>query len=66
VGQPAWDNRATFDTPQELLDELKSTAFRDQTHTSSLPAVACNKQPAQPSLGRIPEMTDYTHIYANP
>jgi virulence factor Mce-like protein len=66
VGHPEWDNRATFDTPQELLNELKSTAFRDQTNTSTLPAVACNKQPAQPSLGRIPEMTDYTHIYANP
>jgi phospholipid/cholesterol/gamma-HCH transport system substrate-binding protein len=66
VGQPVWDNRATFDTPQELLDELKSTAFRDQTSTASLPAVPCNKQPAQPSLGQIPELTDYTHVYANP
>jgi phospholipid/cholesterol/gamma-HCH transport system substrate-binding protein len=66
VGNPAWDNRATFDTPQEMLDELKSTAFRDQTNTSTLPSPACNKQPAQPSLGQIPELTDYTHVYANP
>jgi phospholipid/cholesterol/gamma-HCH transport system substrate-binding protein len=66
VGHPEWDNRATFDTPQEMLDELKSTAFRDQTSTATLPRVACNKQPAQPSLGRIPELSDYTHVYANP
>ncbi len=66
VGHPEWDNRATFDTPQQLLDELKSTAFRDQTSTSSLPAVACRKQAAQPSLGQIPELTDFTHVYANP
>jgi virulence factor Mce-like protein len=66
VGHPEWDNRATFDTPQQLLDELKSTAFAGQTNSSSLPTPPCNKQPAQPSLGRIPEMTDYTHVYANP
>jgi virulence factor Mce-like protein len=66
VGNPVWDNRATFDTPQEMLNELKSTAFRDQTSTSSLPAVACRKQAAQPSLGQIPELTDFTHVYANP
>jgi phospholipid/cholesterol/gamma-HCH transport system substrate-binding protein len=66
VGHPEWDNRATFDTPQEMLDELKSTAFRDQTSTSTLPAVACRQQAAQPSLGQIPEMTNFTHVYANP
>jgi phospholipid/cholesterol/gamma-HCH transport system substrate-binding protein len=66
VGVPAWDNRATFDTPQELLDELKETAFRNQTSSASLPAVACNKQPTQPSLGQVPELTDFTHVYANP
>jgi virulence factor Mce-like protein len=66
VGHPEWDNRATFDTPQQMLDELKTTAFRDQTNTSSLPAPPCKKQPLQPSLGQIPEMTDYMHVYANP
>jgi phospholipid/cholesterol/gamma-HCH transport system substrate-binding protein len=66
VGNPFWDNRATFDTPQELLDELKSTAFRSQTDTTTLPAVPCKKQPPQPSIGQVSESTDYTHIYANP
>ena len=44
----------------------KTTAFRDQTSSSTLPAVPCIKQPAQPSLGQIVEMSDYTHVYANP
>jgi phospholipid/cholesterol/gamma-HCH transport system substrate-binding protein len=66
VGLPVWDNRATFDTPQEMLNELKETAFRDQANTSSLPAVGCNKQPAQPSVGQIPELSDFIHVYANP
>jgi virulence factor Mce-like protein len=66
TGNPNFANRATFDTPQEMLDELKNTAFRDQPDTSTLPAAACNKQPPQPSLGRIPELSDYTHVYANP
>jgi phospholipid/cholesterol/gamma-HCH transport system substrate-binding protein len=66
TGSTDFSNRATFDTAQQLLDEIKSTAFRDQTDSSSIPAPACVKQPAQPSLGQIPELTDYTHVYANP
>jgi phospholipid/cholesterol/gamma-HCH transport system substrate-binding protein len=66
TSSPFFANRATFDTPQEMLDELKTTAFRDQTNSASLPSPACSKQPAQPSLGQVPEMTDYTHVYANP
>jgi virulence factor Mce-like protein len=66
TGNPNFANRSTFDSPQELLDELKSTAFRSQTDSSTLPAVPCTKQPAQPSLGQVSESTDYTHVYANP
>ena len=66
TASPFFSNRATFDTPQQMLDELKSTAFRSQTNSSALPAPACTKQPAQPSIGQIAEMSDYTHVYANP
>jgi phospholipid/cholesterol/gamma-HCH transport system substrate-binding protein len=66
TGDPAFADRATFDTPQELLDQIKGSAFRNQTSTASLPAPPCIDQPAQPSLGQIPELTDYTHVYANP
>jgi phospholipid/cholesterol/gamma-HCH transport system substrate-binding protein len=63
---PDFADRATFDTPQELLDQIKATAFRNQTNTASLPAPPCIDQPAQPSLGQIAEFSDYTHVYANP
>jgi phospholipid/cholesterol/gamma-HCH transport system substrate-binding protein len=66
TGSPNFSRRATFDTAQELFDELKSTAFAGKTSTTALPTPACRKQPQQPSIGRIPELSDYTHIYANP
>jgi hypothetical protein len=66
TSSPFFSNRATFDTAQQLLDEIKTTAFRDQTNSADLPSPACSKQPAQPSLGRVPELSDYTHVYANP
>jgi virulence factor Mce-like protein len=66
TGNPAFADRTTFDTPQQLLDQIKSSAFRGQTSTSSLGSPACTKQPPQPSLGQIPELSDYTHVYANP
>jgi phospholipid/cholesterol/gamma-HCH transport system substrate-binding protein len=66
TSSPFFANRATFDTPQQLLDEIKTSAFRDQTSSSTLPTPACTKQPQQPSLGQVTEMSDYTHVYANP
>jgi phospholipid/cholesterol/gamma-HCH transport system substrate-binding protein len=66
TGNPSFSNRATFDTAQQMLDELKATAFGGKTNSSALPSPACSKQAAQPSLGRVPEMSDYTHVYANP
>jgi len=66
TGSTNFSNRATFDTAQQLLDQIKSSAFRDQNSSSTLPSPPCLKQPQQPSLGQIPEMSDYTHVYANP
>jgi phospholipid/cholesterol/gamma-HCH transport system substrate-binding protein len=63
---PFFANRATFDTPQELLDSIKQFPFGDQTSTASLPTPECTRQAQQPSLGQIAEMSDYTHVYANP
>jgi phospholipid/cholesterol/gamma-HCH transport system substrate-binding protein len=63
---PFFSNRATFDTPQQLLDAIKMFPFREQTSTASLPTPPCTKQAPQPSLGQIQELTDYTHVYANP
>ena len=66
TGNPFFSNRATFDTPQQLLDTIKKFPFSTQTTTSALPAPACTKQAQQPSIGQIAEMSDYTHVYANP
>jgi phospholipid/cholesterol/gamma-HCH transport system substrate-binding protein len=65
-GSDVFTNRATFDTPQQILDELKKWPFAGQNTSAGLPAPPCTKQPAQPSLGRVSESTDYTHVYANP
>ena len=66
TGDPNFSNRATFDTPQDLLDELKKFPFAGHDSTASLPSPPCGKQAPQPSIGRIPELSDYTHVYANP
>jgi phospholipid/cholesterol/gamma-HCH transport system substrate-binding protein len=66
TGNPFFSNRATFDPPQQILDEIKQFAFTGQNTTVGLPQPPCRKQPAQPSLGQVSESTDYTHVYANP
>jgi phospholipid/cholesterol/gamma-HCH transport system substrate-binding protein len=64
LGSTNFSNRAYFtDTPQQILDEIKKFAFTGQNTSVGLPSPACNKQAAQPSLGQIPELTDYTHVY---
>ena len=66
TGNPNFANRATFDSPEEVLAFVKQFAFRDEPGTASLPSPACRKQPPQASLGRVSEGTDYTHVYADP
>jgi phospholipid/cholesterol/gamma-HCH transport system substrate-binding protein len=66
TSDPNFANRATFDTPDQLLDSIKKFPFGGLDSTSGLPAPPCGKQPPQPSIGRITEMSDYTHVYANP
>ncbi|MDX6607052.1 MAG: phospholipid/cholesterol/gamma-HCH transport system substrate-binding protein [Solirubrobacterales bacterium] len=66
TSSPFFSNRATFDTPQQILDELKQFPFTGQNTSAGLPAPACTKQAQQPSLGQVSESSDYTHVYANP
>ena len=69
TGNPFFSNRATFDTPQEILDAIKQFAFAGQnpsTTAGAFPSPGCTKSPLQPSIGQISESTDYTHVYANP
>ena len=69
TGNPFFSNRATFDTPQEILDAIKQFAFAGvspSTTAGSFPSPACTAQGTQPSIGQVSESTKYTHIYANP
>ncbi|MDP9227657.1 MAG: hypothetical protein M3M99_01230, partial [Actinomycetota bacterium] len=63
----AWIPRATYSTPAELFDLLKANAFNGVANLSSDDAATppCNKQAPQPSIGEIPELTDYLHVYQN-
>jgi phospholipid/cholesterol/gamma-HCH transport system substrate-binding protein len=60
---PDFAARAVRDTPQQVFDTLKLFAFNDKLSTANVSAPPCNKQPPQQSIGQIPEMTDYLHVY---
>jgi virulence factor Mce-like protein len=49
--------------PGDLFDRLKKYAFADKLSTSDVPAPPCTKQPPLSSIGMIPELTDYQHVY---
>jgi phospholipid/cholesterol/gamma-HCH transport system substrate-binding protein len=52
-----------FTNPQAIFDSLKLFAFNDQFSTSNVAAPPCVKQAPQPSIGQVPELTDYLHVY---
>ena len=60
---PDFSARATLDTPENLFNTLKLFAFTDVLSTAAVPAPPCSKQGAQPSIGQVPELTDYLHVY---
>jgi hypothetical protein len=54
--------------PADLFDRLKLYAFDNLLDTAdpAFPAPPCVQQPGQASIGAIPEVTTYPHVYANP
>jgi hypothetical protein len=60
---PAFASRITLGTPQEIFNSMKLYGFNDALSTAGVSAPPCVKQAPQPSIGQIPEMTDYPHIY---
>jgi virulence factor Mce-like protein len=66
---PNFIPRAYFiDTPQDLFDNINKWAFRNAAGnpvpgTGTVARPPCNKQAPQPSIGQIPELTDYPHVY---
>ncbi len=62
---PDFSARATLGTAQDMFDTLKLLAFNDAPSTAGVSAPACTKQGPQPSIGQVPELTDYLHVYQN-
>jgi phospholipid/cholesterol/gamma-HCH transport system substrate-binding protein len=60
---PDFSARATLTTPEDLFNTLKRFAFTDALSTASVPAPPCSKQGPQSSIGQVPELTDYLHVY---
>jgi len=47
----------------DLFGRIKTFAFAGQDSTTTLPAPPCDKQAKYASLGSIPELTDYLHVW---
>jgi phospholipid/cholesterol/gamma-HCH transport system substrate-binding protein len=60
---PDFAARATVTTPQVLFDTLTQFGFNNTLSTGTVAAPPCVKQGPQPSIGQIPELTDYLHVY---
>ncbi len=53
-------------TAQDLFNRLEHFGWNDQTSSNATAAPPCANQGAQSSIGQIPEMTDYLHVYSSP
>jgi phospholipid/cholesterol/gamma-HCH transport system substrate-binding protein len=60
---PDFAARATLSTPDQIFDALKLYGFNDALSTANVAAPPCVKQGPQPSIGQVPELTDYLHVY---
>jgi phospholipid/cholesterol/gamma-HCH transport system substrate-binding protein len=47
----------------DLFNRLKLYAFGNANSTNAIPRPACNKQAPFASIGDIPELSDYLHVY---
>ena len=50
--------------PADTFDRIQQFAFAGETSTANLPRPACGKQGPYSSIGSIPELTDYLHVWA--
>ena len=49
--------------PPAFFTQVKHFVYLDQNDTSTLPAPGCSQQAQFQSIGKIPELTDYLHVY---
>jgi phospholipid/cholesterol/gamma-HCH transport system substrate-binding protein len=64
---PVFTNRfpAPIDTT-DLFNRIKHFGFNDGTSSATTAAPPCTNQGPLASIGQIPEMTDYLHVYSSP
>jgi virulence factor Mce-like protein len=67
---PNFSNRATLpgETGTTLFNNLRDLAFGgvNRTDAPGFPTQPCIVQGPQQSIGQIPELTDYLHVYSQP
>jgi phospholipid/cholesterol/gamma-HCH transport system substrate-binding protein len=63
LADTGFTNRATLGSASELFEVMKLFAFKDASSTAGVPAPPCVKQGPQRSIGQVPELTDYLHVY---
>ena len=56
-------NPALDSTPTDLIDRINEFAFSDTANTATTLRVPCTQQPPVSSIGEVPEVTDYLHVY---
>jgi phospholipid/cholesterol/gamma-HCH transport system substrate-binding protein len=56
-------NPVLLNTPAQLFQQIQDFAFGGGATTAGTPRVACTQQAAVSSIGQVPEVTDYLHVY---
>ena len=56
-------NTALDSTPADLFQRIQNFAFGGGLTTTGTPRPSCIQQPAVGSIGEIPEVTNYLHVY---
>ncbi len=56
-------NPVLVNTPAELFQQIQDFGFGGGPTTAGTPRVACTQQPAVSSIGEVPEVTNYLHVY---
>ena len=63
AADPDFAARAKLLSPEQLFENLREFVFRGEAGTAAVPAPPCVKQPPQPSIGGVADLSDYPHAY---
>ncbi|MCE3266710.1 MAG: virulence factor Mce family protein [Solirubrobacterales bacterium] len=59
-------NLALGSTPEDLFERIQEFAFGGGLSTTETPRPPCIQQPSVASIGEVPEVTRYQHVYQDP